>query len=340
MSVEKPKIRNYKGLSGFEALAKSLRLIVNKGYGDVIELQPFDSMTVSPPDFRDLGISVAFVGANEGAGEDQAKVDPLISKMKSAAELADLDHADVDLVLVAESGFLRSRMIVYRMPISQVARRTELTAWKGPREDVMMDRKHGFEIGAFFVLNREIPAKALRPRRLGTILSESRFSIRPNRMGFGLLPQPLTDKVRADNGLSNGTVLFVEQRGDLFDAESLDDAIAVYIEEEIHSDLGRLRTREAKLLQASFAIQALGQLIFFASLELQSGPVEEEQVNSPVGRFLHSQMRKVFKDKVGDGLGSLEMIRSNPGRVAAQLTAQFKLKEQYRNLLIMEEEES
>lgn len=335
MSVETPKIRNFKGLSGFEALAKSLRLIVNKGGGDVIELQPFDSMTVSPPDFRDLGISLIFDGAKGSAEEDK---ETLITKMRSAAELADLDPADVNLVLVAESGFLRNREILCRIPIPQVEGRQELAPWKGPRPDAMMDRKHGFDIGAYFVLSRELPAKAFRPRRLGTILAESYFGIKPNRMGSGLLPQPLTDQVRADNGLSKGAVLFVEQRGELFDSESLDEAIAVYIEEEIHSDLGRLRTREAKLLQASFAVQALGQLIYLASLELQPGPVVEDQVNSPVGRFLHSQMKKVFGDKIKDGLASLEMIRSNPGKAAAQLTAQFKLKEQYRNLLIMEEE--
>lgn len=338
MSAETPKIRNFKGLSGFEALAKGLRLIVNKGYGDVIELQPFDSMTVSPPDFRDLGLSLKFEVTDGGAEENGPKAESLTLKMNSAAELADLDPADVDLVLVAESGFLRSREILGKFSVLKVEDRQDLASWKGPRPEVMMDKKHGFEISAYFVLNRELPAKALRPRRLGTILAESSFGVRPNRMGSGLLPQPLTDEVRAQNGLSKGTVLFVEQRGELFDSESLDEAIAVYIEEDIHSDLGRLRTREAKLLQASFAIQGLGQLTYFAALELGSGPINEDQVNSPVGRFLHSQMKKVFGDKAKDGWTSLEMIRSNPGKVAAQLTAQFKLKEQYRNLLIMEEE--
>lgn len=338
MSAETPKIRNFKGLSGFEALAKSLRLIVNKGYGDVIELQPFDSMTVSPPDFRDLGLSLKFELIDGGVEENGPKAESLALKMISAAELADLDPADVDLVLVAESGFLRSREILGKTPVLEVEERQDLASWKGPRPEVMMDKKHGFAVSAFFVLNRELPVKALRPRRLGTILAESSFGVRPNRMGSGLLPQPLTDEVRDQNGLSKGTVLFVEQRGELFDSESLDEAIAVYIEEDIHSDLGRLRTREAKLLQASFAIQGLGQLTYFAALELGSGAINEDQVNSPVGRFLHSQMKKVFGDKAKDGWTSLEMIRSNPGRVAAQLTAQFKLKEQYRNLLIMEEE--
>lgn len=340
MSAETPKIRNFKGLSGFEALAKSIRLIVNKGYGDIIELNPFDSMTVSPPDFRDLGISLIFDGAKGGAEEGEEKEETLIRKMRSAAELADLDPADVDLVLVAESGFLRSREILGKLPVSQVEGRQELAPWKGRRPDVMMDRKHGFDIGAYFVLNRELPAQALRPRRLGTILAESSFGIKPNRMGSGLLPQPLTDEVRSNNGLAKDTVLYVEQRGDLFDSESLDEAVAVYIEEELHADLGRLRTPEAKMMQASFAIQALSQVVFFAARELGSASVKENQVNSPVGRFLHSQMKKVFGEEVKNGETSLEMIRTNPGRVAAQLTAQSKLKMQYRNLLVIEEDES
>ena len=99
-----------------------------------------------------------------------------------------------------------------------------------------------------------------------------------------------------------------------------------------------LRTRESKLVQASFAIQALSQLVFLASAELSSTEITPDLANSPVARFMHSQVAKVMGNKLLDGQSTLELIKSNPGLIAARLTAQYKLREQTRSFLVVEEE--
>jgi len=329
MSAESPVIRNFKGLDKYESLLSELRLVVNKGYGDVFELQSDEALAVSLPDFRDLGLTLKFSGG----------VDDIESGLQSASAASGISSEDVDFVVVAESGFLRNREILFRISVSALTTKHEIIPWKAVRSDTLSDRRHGFDLNSFFVLNKEIPVKPLRPHRLGTVLARSSFGIKTNRIGSGLLPLPLTEEVRAQNGLPRNTLLFVDQFGELFDSEGLDEAINVYIDEEIHSDLGRLRTKEAKLFQSSFAIQALGQLVYLASAELASLEINEDLANSPVGRFLHSQVTKVTGKKSSDGKSTLELIRSKPSVVAAQLTAQYKLREQTRNFFVVEDED-
>jgi hypothetical protein len=324
MSTETPVLRNFKGLDDLQLLLDSARLVVNQGHGQVSALEPGDTQTLSPADLRDVGLSIRFDNSD--------------LPIAVALERARLSKEDVDLVVLAESGFLKDRAVLVNVPVATLTSSTQIVMHKGTRHDALNDKRHGFDVQVLFVLNKTIPPMQLRPRRLGTILADIAFTIRPNRMGNGLVPRPLTAEVRADRA-PVGTVLWVESNGDLLTAETLDEAVTIYIDEEIHSDIGRLRTKEAKLLQVTFALEALGHIVHLVSGELQDHEITSQDEKSVVVDFLHAQLERVVGSKAGSKKDVLVKIKSDPSLVAAQLTAQHNFKKSLRTLLVDEEEQ-
>jgi hypothetical protein len=323
MSTETPVIRNFKGLEHLENFVSKLRLILNQGFGQQVVLEPDDTRTVMPGDLRDLGISLKC---------EVSSVDLL-----AAIGHAQLQASDVDLVVIAEGRFLKDREILMKVNSLSFEESLGLVPWKGPRPDALLDRRHGFDVHINFVLNKHIDHQPLRPRRLGTVLAGTTFAVRPNKLGSGFVPRPLTDEVRGDR-LPKGTVLWVEQLGDLFTSESLDEAVTIYIDEELHSDIGRLRSPEAKMLQTKLAIEALGQIVYLASLELATRDVTGDDEQSVLGKFLHTQLQNVGGFKVATCRDALLRIKSDPSLVCAQLTAQHRYKQMIRSFLIDETE--
>lgn len=318
MSTETPVIRNFLGLEGLERICTQLRLQINLGYGNVIEIEPSEVAPIAPGDLRDIGVNLQI-------NSDSSAVLQAIGEAGLRAE-------DVSLFLIAESGFLKNRDLFNQVSAIELGESISVVQWKSPRQDSMNDRRHGFDLHVVFALNKHIKHVPLRPRRLGTVLAESSFSIRPTKIGSGFVPQPLTDEVRG-NQLPKGTVLWVEPVGELFEAESLDEAIAIYIDEEIHADIGTLRTKESKLIQTKLALEALAQIVFLASSELSTRDIGQAEEQSVIGRYLFSQLQKVAGSNIKDPHEALLHIKSNPALVAAQFTSQARLKLMLRTLL-------
>jgi len=325
MSSESPVIRNFRGLDKLEKVLNDCKWTVNLGYGNHSTFDTDSTVPVSPSDIRDIGISL-------NLEIDQAT-------LLAAIGHADLQAADVELIVVAEGSFLKNRDVLVKVESLNLPSSINITRWKAVRSDSMLDRRHGFDLSAYFVLNKGIRHMPLRPRRLGTVLAETRLSIRPTKLGSGLVPRPLTDEIRG-NKLPRGTTLWVEQTGELFDATALDDAVVIYIDEQLHTDIGRLRTREAKLLQTQFALESVAQIVFMASAELALRELVPADEESPVGQFLISQVQKVLGSKAPEGREILQRIKSEPSLIAAQITAQNNYGKMISLLLTGEESTS
>jgi len=323
MSAESRVLRNFKGLESIETLSESFVLSVDQGYGQVVELGKDNTQLVSPSDLRELGLRL--------------KGDFDLTSLLAAIGEIGVTAVDVDLVVIAENNFLKDRTILYRKPSLEVEPIIRLFDRGQERENSLLDKRHGFKISVFFVLNKQLPTVAFRPRRLGTILASTSFTIRVNRIGNGLIPKPLTEEVLKRAELPKGSMLWVEQTNLFFDSTSLDDAVTIYIDEEIHSDLGRLRTRESRVIQTEFALMSLAQIVLLVGAELGSREITDEDCETIFGEFLFAQVKKVLKDKAGDVRQVLDQIKANPSRVAALITAQMDFKRKLRALLIEEE---
>lgn len=325
MSTEKPRLNNFAGLDGLEDLLSGFRLVVSQGYGQSTELEPGSTLSLSYVDLRDVGLEIK---------TNASAVDFL-----QAVGDAGLQAAHVDLVVVAEGSFLKNREIVFRGSILDVGDSVKLLAWKSVRGDALSDRRHGFKLEVCLILNRELVPAPLRPRRLGTVLAREQFSISPNKLANGLVPLPLTQAVidESKGVIPRGTVLWVEVKGDLFDADALDEAITIYIDEDLHALLGRIRSPEAKLMQKQFAMEALAQITILASRDLVTREITEADEKSLLGQFLFQQLSKANPRVFSDVRGVLGLVKRDPSAAAAIFTSQFRYKDQLRRLLIEED---
>ena len=323
MSAESRVLRNFKGLESIETLSESFVLSVDQGYGQVVELEKDSTQFVSPSDLRELGLRL-------NGDFDLTSLLTAIGEIGIAA-------TDVDLLVTAENNFLKDRTIIYRKPSLEVEPIIHLLERCQEREMTLLDKRHGFKISVYFTLNKKLPVVAFRPRRLGTILASASFTVRVNRLGNGLIPKPLTEEVLKRADLPKGSILWVEQSNLFFDSTSLDDAVSIYIDEEIHSDLGRLRTKESRVIQTEFALMSLAQIVLLVGVELSNREVTAEDCETIFGEFLFTQVKKVLKDKAGDVRQVLDQIKANPSRVAALITAQMDFKRKLRALLIEED---
>lgn len=318
MSAETPVIRNFLGLEGYERIASRFQLILNAGYGNTSVLQVGDVAPIPPGDIRDLGLSL--------------RVNADLSALLEATGTASLTAEDVSLYVISESGFLKNRDTLVERPLLQLEDTVQVAQWRAPRPDSLLDRRHGFDVYVIIAMNKQVKHVPLRPRRMGTILAEVYFGIRPTKLGDGFVPLPLTDEIRQDR-LPKGTVLWIEPLGELFEAESLDQALAIYIDEELHSDIGTLRTKESKLLQTQFALEALGQIVYLASAELANREITVADEQSVFGQYLFSQLQRIIGTSIKEPRDALLRVKSDPSTVAAQVTAQARYQSRLRSMV-------
>jgi hypothetical protein len=307
MSTESPAIRNYNGLEGLEELLHNAQLRINLGYGTVQMLQSGERISLMPSEIRTVGLSLC--------------LNCEVSEFNAAAALASLKLTEIDLVVIAENGFLKDRQVLLQRHLGQLEETIEIVAHNKIRDHVLRDKKHGFTVRTYLVLNKDIEHLPFRPRRLGTILAQESFSISPSKIGQGLRPKPMTSDVISVHGLKKGSLLYVYAEGSLLDAETLDDAISVYIDEDIFNSLGVTRTSDSKLLQTIFALDTLVQLAYLVSAELNDqegiGPDLEDSV---VVVFIFEQLQQILGKNVLNAERVVHLLKSDPQKIAALLS--------------------
>lgn len=325
MSTESPAIRNYNGLEGLEELLHNTQLRINLGYGSVQMLGSGERVSLMPSEIRTVGLSLCL----------QCEV----SEFGTAVSLASLKLSEVDLVVIAENGFLKDRYVLLQRHLDELDETIELVAHNRLREHALLDKKHGFTIQVYLVLNKEIEHLPFRPRRLGTILAQESFSISPSKIGQGLRPKPMTSDVIALHELKKGSLLYVYAEGSLLDAETLDDAISVYIDEDIFNSLGVTRTPDSKLLQTIFAIDTLGQLAYLISGELNGlEGIRLELEESVVVVFMVEQLQKILGKNVLSAERVVHLLKSEPQKVAALLSGAKGIQSSLKSWIIGTEE--
>jgi hypothetical protein len=318
MNTETPRVPNFIGLDDLIDLTNQFELNLNLGYGIQLTVLNGEVAPVVPGDLRDIGLSI-------NTKTDTAGLLEAVGKARLKAE-------DVSLYVIAEGRFLKNRDLLVQVPVLELKESFPLFQWKGPRPDSMNDRRHGFELHFVFALNKSIEHVPLRPRRLGTILAEAAFGVKPTKIGEGFTPLPLTDEVRGDR-LPKGTILWVEPLGDLFEAENLEEAVSIYIDEDLHNDIGTLRTKESKTIQIQLALEALSQIVFLAAAELSNREITESDEKSIFGQYLFSQLQKITGSRISEPRDALLKVKNEPTTVAAQFTSQARYKSMVQTLL-------
>lgn len=305
MSTENPVIPNFDGLEGFAELVSRLRLHVRVALAaDPEVLEPGSTIRLPSFDFRKVGVELVH--------------DWTDGEVSGAAAQAHLTDAPIDVVVIAEDGFLKERTLVAGPTSgSDFPSRSPLAPYNGERTAAMQNSERGFALVVHLVLASEREPRPFQPHRKGTILASAQFQVRSTRDTGGLDPKPLTDDKINDFKLSRHSVVYVHCDDDMVTLEHLEGQLEVYINEALLAAASHQRTDERDAVMNSLAIEAMGQLVHHVSRELETiAPPEGD--GSAVLRMIRRSLADAGVRKSADEV--VDLVREDPFRVVGLLS--------------------
>ena len=325
MSTERPLIRPFKNLDDLEKIVSGINLKV-VAPSKVETMESGDVCRCDFSELRNLGISILF-------NADAKDIVKAIAKIGLSAEM-------VKVVAVVDSAFLRNRKVVELGLVADLSRTFDLAAVGAQRDDVLMDRRHGFDVYVQFVLVNELAPKPLTPYRKGTELARTVFSVKPLPDGDGLSPRPLDEESRRELKLPSTTELFVEVDSPLLDMDSFEGNLTIWMNEEIYDLCVTQKSKYSERYLENAAINALIQIIYLVSVELKDLNAEELEDNPPmVIRVLQDHFARLNAKTLIEGSGFVSVLKSSPEKIAAAFSGFGGNVKNWKSILDSDEQE-
>ena len=309
---EGAELRPFTGLEVFESLLAGSSLIASTLYGEV-EVIANGSGQIN-------GLSVDKVGY-------RLKLGISLSEMVTLCQGFGLNVEQIDLVVIVrdqKSSTLHEAEILKVLNGSEFNSEVIIVARDHPRSRLMTNRYTGFEFETFLILNSDVLPRALKPRRKGTILAQSKFVINILDKKGGLKPYPLTAQVRDENELPNAVWLWVEEQSEsLLEAASLRDAFRIYVDEEILILINRLSGPARSFAIQTIIASAFAQIVRSTSAELGlplNIDFKFDGNDSAVLKLLFKKFQKVKSSINHEEF--IEILRNKPSHAVAYALAQ------------------
>lgn len=251
MSSEKRLVRPYVGLERFQN-------ILDKWYLRIADeiLEPGDHRTVTSSSFL-TDPAVLVCATDDDALEDVHK------EAIGAVEAVDLSLADVELIVLASTPYLRMADIALRQSLADdegIPRTLNLAEIDGLR--AQSTPNGGCNIDVYFALAQDTPARPLHPWRRGTWFGHIRFSLGTDLGELGFTPRALTDLLRNDMELPANTIRHVVIDDDALRGEDLAGAVELYIDETLLAMLNQSpNTSAARSFQRQVFIDVVGAIV-------------------------------------------------------------------------------
>lgn len=156
--------------------------------------------------------------------------------LAEAVRAAELEPADVHLVVLAYARPMRRCRVLMRSPVDTVV--------EGPIsigrdvDELLFGSQRGFDLRAALVLSREQPRRPLRVWQAGTWLSRADFGVRPEARRSALNPALLTKEIRQQFKIPSETLWWIRLNAtgeDLLQAGSLEEAVSIYLDEQVYN---------------------------------------------------------------------------------------------------------
>jgi len=311
MSTENPRISNFIGLEHFDALFTKVGLGVFDG-------QQWSKLNHESDKLECAQELIPYVGL-------QIENKVTLAEWSSAAALAGLESADLDLIVVAEDPFLKQRDVLLRRPLGEFEELVELAGFEKRRSPSLMNSKSGLSIEAAIILRSGIEPRPGRPHRAGTRLTSMIFRVRSHPDAGGINPLPLTPEIISDNKLNTKTEIWVQQNGSLLNADVLKEAFKIYVSYDLLAALTLRRSGpEHDYIGSVLAVTACQQIALLLSGELSQDPTFQwlEEDERPVLSFI---LEKVNEGKPNgqddyDRLTLVKLLREEPTLAASFMT--------------------
>lgn len=301
---------------------------------------PFKGASAAEALLDSITFDMSIDGSAPTPAEEVERIHPAhLPSLSLAARFAfsesDLDH------LAEETGIARSNMLLVLVATGNVARRSGILAKWELDKDLSEPINHvikpsssgmaaigdasGFAVTALIRLRSGLERVPLRANVAGTVLARRSVSFRLPQDNPGLSPIPLTVERRAELGLPEHCMTFV-QCDSLLEADDLTSRVSVYVDEAILSEL-TVETPITRQIQAGLSIDVVIAMASQIHRELEEsgatrGSFAETAAKSytACGTFLARTCKAMgVDDDFSHKEEILDWARNNPALLRANL---------------------
>jgi hypothetical protein len=270
----------------------------------------------------------------EWASDDEA-FETFKDRIAAEAGAANFDTADLSLVLVASSSFLKVADIVFECPVTELwrlARVIDLT--QTDRYPAFSAPFTGFTVDAYLLLSRSGRPEPLRPYLRGTWLAWSRFQVGTTQAPALLPPTPLTDEIREQHRLQGKTIRYLYFGDhDPLQPYSGQEQPVFYVDAKLLAQLNAQRnSRASRALQLQLVQDFAAAVVRRASANAEMDGVSYDDVrNSLLGSVIRIAAGPGGTD--GDRDNLVATLRDSPEYVIARIEHFVDVASAYRSLL-------
>jgi hypothetical protein len=241
-----------------------------------------------------------------------------------AANEARIPSDCLSLVVVSEDATLKRRDLLVNQAVLAMDDVVEIVKYrdrKRPRS--MLNVSEGLSLTVSLVLARELEPLEGRPRRTGTRIAEVDFRIKGYADASSLEPLKLTQEVINKYELSPKTMIFVATSENLLEADSLSNAVSIYVHGDVLSAIGkRRRGPEYDYVAGELAVNAMQQVVYLLSAELNAGGSPSWTDEPAVLSFIREKLNSLRPKAMGplEVNAMVDELKERPHVVASWLT--------------------
>ena len=227
---------------------------------------------------------------------------------------------DVSLVAIATTPYLRTAEVAMAISLTQLddlPRVSSLTVNGRPR--AFDASHHGFSVGVYILLNRNVEPRPLQPSRKGTWLARSQFTIVTDAAQTLFRLSPMNAAKKEQLGLGPRAVRYL----DLDDHDPLEpfadqaDKPEFFVDEQILTQLNlAARTPSSKAMQLQLAVDFIASVVTAASRHPE---IKRKSLDDVEDSLLH----RVIRASAGPGAREDDLkhlfsrVSDDPGWVVA-----------------------
>lgn len=246
------------------------------------------------------------------------------------------DSSNVDVLVVALEGPAspeRRADVLFRCGLDELPDNIPLSKiGERPSSRSLMGTRWGVDIELACVLNKTLEKRPLlKPKDKGALIAKVAFSIKPSGLSEGFNPQMLTDEIRENEGLEEGSWIYVRVNEGMVTPDSdLESALEVFIDEEM---MGNRSVAEplAKGIFDHLIVSSVFHAMFVqSSLMIREMDEVAELHSTPLGRILRKRFGANSGEKLDD---ALELLREEPNKLASNFLAGKSISNGLGNLL-------
>jgi hypothetical protein len=304
------EIRPYRGVEEIQRLFDNVVLVYGQ---DEIDSDGYSS--ISPSTYLNDSVSLRLVQNPES--DDANEPIPFATTFEKLLPGTGLVANEVQFLVIASTSYLKIVEVLWRGGIDDVRESGKsIKLPREPRPGPFQTPFGGCTVTFVAVLNQKRDAPVLEPKRKGTWLARSQFTVETELGEIGFTPIPLTNDDRTRLGLPIGAMRYVVV-GDPLDPEVSQEDVAVWVDAELlGACIANPGTPGSRSFQHQLLLTVITTIVTKASRQLQGGGGGTE-ISEIDGSIIYRIIKRASgkpKPSAQETQRLLELIRDDPDK--------------------------